>query len=189
VIIDACIQEESFTTGYFYCREGESEKSSCISVLKSLLNQLLSYNRDLVPYCHDKYSSSGELTMTSANLAKQLLELIFQKIPKQYIILDGLDECDIAERKVILSFFKTMVDRFDAYEPGKLRVLFISQDFNDIRKALPTAAVMSLGPADNQHDIKLYVDEWASKIQPKHELDDDQIEHIKTSTCARARSN
>jgi hypothetical protein len=127
--------------------------------------------------------------MTSVNLAKALLESFCQKIPKQYIILDGLDECDIAERKMILSLFTTMVDRFDAYEPGKLRVLFISQDFNDIRKALLTAAAMSLGPADNQHDIKLYVDAWAPKIQQKHELNNEQIEHIRTSTCARARSN
>jgi hypothetical protein len=183
------MHDQSFTTGYFYCKDGDPEKNNCTSIFKGLLNQLLSQCRDLVQYCHEKYSSSGELTLTSATLAKKLLELFCQKIPKQYIIIDGLDECDLAERKLVLSFFTTIVDHCDAYQPGKLRVLFVSQDYNDIKKALPTAAVISLGPTDNENDIRTYVKEWAVKIQQKFELESHRIDYIKTSTCGRARGN
>jgi len=189
VIIDDCIKDKLFATSYFYCKESDPERNNCISIFKGLLNQLLNQCRDMVPYCYDKHLSSGELTLSSENLAKQLLELFCQKISKQFIIIDGMDECDVAERKLVLSFFTKIVDRCDSYEPGKLRVLFVSQDFNDIKKALPTAAVISLGATDNENDIKLYVNERAMKIKQKHELENYQIERIKASTCAKAHGN
>jgi hypothetical protein len=189
VIIDDCGRDQSFTTSYFYCKGGDEERDKCTSVFKGLLSQLLSQCHELIPWCHEKHLSSGELVLTSAGLAKQLLDVFCQKIPKQYIIIDGLDECDPAERKLVLSFFTAMVDRCDAQQPGKLRVLFVSQDFNDIRKALPTAATISLGPTDNEGDIKAYVEIWAAKIQRKFELDSDQVDWIEASTCARAQGN
>ncbi|KAI9858937.1 MAG: hypothetical protein M1813_007239 [Trichoglossum hirsutum] len=187
VVIDSCMDDQLFTTGYFYCRGSDPEKNNCTSIFKGLLNQLLSQCRDLVPYCHDRHLSSGELTLTSPGLTKQLLELFCQRIQKQYIIIDGLDECDPTERKLVLSFLNVMVDRCDMYQPGKLRVLFVSQDYNDIRKALPTAAIISLGPTDNENDIKAYVKEWAMNIQRKFGLEKDQVDLIITLTCARAR--
>jgi hypothetical protein len=141
----------------------------------------------LIPYCHDKYLASGELTLTSASLATQLLDLFCQKLQKQYIIIDGLDECDVRERKLVLSFFTSMVERYDAKDLGKIRVLFVSQDENDIKNALPSATVIALGPADSESDISLFVRTSTMKIQQKHELDDRQTECIIESTCNRAR--
>jgi hypothetical protein len=131
--------------------------------------------------------NSGELTLISANLAKQLLDLFCQKLQKLYIIIDGLDECEILERKLVLSCFTSIVERYDAKDPGKIRVLFVSQDEDDIKKALSNAAVMALGPTDNENDIWSYVCTSTSKIQQKHELDNGQVEYIVDSTCARAQ--
>jgi hypothetical protein len=75
------------------------------------------------------------------------------------------------------------------YQPGKLRVLIVSQDYNDIKKALPTAAVISLRPIDNENDIRVYVNGWAVNIQQKFELESHYIEYVKASTCARAQGN
>lgn len=151
------------------------------------MKQLICQCRDLVPFCHDKYSASGELTLTSANLAKQLVELFCQRISQQYIIIDGLDECDITERKLVMLFFSALVDRFEMKEPGKLRVLFVSQDENDIRKGLTTAAWIPLDPTDNAKDIKTFVHKWSVSIQQKFELDDQSINYIEESTCFRAQ--
>jgi hypothetical protein len=125
--------------------------------------------------------------LTSANLAKQLVELFCQRISQQYIIIDGLDECDITERKLVMLFFSALVDRFEMKEPGKLRVLFVSQDENDIRKGLTTAAWIPLDPTDNAKDIKTFVHKWSVSIQQKFELDDQSINYIEESTCFRAQ--
>ncbi|RFU25373.1 hypothetical protein B7463_g10968, partial [Scytalidium lignicola] len=187
VITDSCLQDTSCTTGYFYCQEDDPEKNDCISIFRGLLSQLLNHCRDLIPYCYEKYLSSGEVNLTSPTLAQQLLKLFFEKIPKQFIIIDGLDECNPVQRKSVLSFFTSIVDRCDEREPGKLRVLFVSQDFPDIGKALQTADAMKLTPEDNKNDIKAYVCGWSKKIREKYGLNDEQIDFIQESTLIRSQ--
>ncbi|KAF7504582.1 hypothetical protein GJ744_002077 [Endocarpon pusillum] len=187
VVIESCLSATSSTTSFFYCKYGDKDKNSFLSILKGLLSQLICHSRDLIPFCYDKYLASGELTLVSTSLAKQLLDLFCQKIYRQYIIIDGLDECDESERKLILQFFTSMIDRYDMKEPGRIRVLFISQDVNDIGKALSTAAVIALGPSDNESDIRSFVLTETRKIQVKHDLDNQQVEHIVGSTCRRAQ--
>jgi hypothetical protein len=145
--------------------------------------------RELIPYCYEKYLFSGELNLTSLALAEQLLELFLEKILKQFIIIDGLDECNLAQRKLVLSFLISMVDRCDKGEPGKLRVLFVSQDFLDIRKSLWAADVMKLTPEDNKNDIVAYVYDWSKKIKEKYYLNDKQVKFIQESTLVRLQGS
>jgi hypothetical protein len=186
VIIEELLRDGTAKTNFFYCKQCDPEKSTCTSILKGLLSQLIAQSRDLVPYCHDKYQASGEVILTSAGPAKQLLELLWQRISRQFVIIDGLDECGPMERKLVLSFLTSLVDRFDAKEPGKLRVLFVSQDENDIKKALSTAASIPLVPRDNANDINLFVRRWSARIRQKFELGNAQVEYIIDSTCIRA---
>lgn len=183
------MQNTSYTTGYFYCQEDDPEKNDCISIFRGLLSQLLNHSRELIPYCYEKCLSSGELNLTSLALAERLLKLCFEKIPKQFIIIDGLDECNPLQRKLVLSFFASVVDKCDEREPGKLRVLFVSQDFPDIGKALQTADVMKLTQGDNKNDIKSYVYDWSKRIERKYDLDDEQTEYIQESTLIRSQGS
>ncbi|TVY15598.1 Vegetative incompatibility protein HET-E-1 [Lachnellula arida] len=186
VIIDACIGNKACTTTYFYCKENDSEKNDCISVFRALLKQLLGQCMELVPYCYDKISSTGELTLTTTALAEQLLKIFFEKLGRQFIVIDGLDECDLAQRKLLLSFFTKMVDHCDERDPGKLRVLFVSQSSPDIEKALQLATVLRLTAEDNKNDIATYVGHWCTKIQRKYDLESSTVEFIRESTCLRA---
>jgi len=127
------------------------------------------------------------VTLTSANLTEKLLDLFCQRMPRQYIIIDGLDECDIQERKLVISFFNSLVDRFEKQNPGKLRVLFVSQDENDIRTALATASWLPIGPMDNAEDIKTFVHKSMVPIREKFKLDEGSINYIEELTCFRAK--
>jgi NACHT domain len=189
VVVEECLEDKSFTTIFFYCKHDDPEKNSCNSIFKSLLSQLITECRGLVPFCHDKYLASGELTLNSAKLIKQLLELFCDSLAKQYIIIDGLDECSKGERNLVMSFFNSLVDRHDAKAPGRTRILFISQDEIDIEKGLSTAAVIKVNATDNEDDIRRFVRESSRRIQTKYELDDLQVEKIMNSTCARAEGN
>lgn len=120
-------------------------------------------------------------------MTKDLFDLFSQRIQKQYIIIDGLDECDIVERKSVLSFFNSVVEKLDAKDPGKMRVLFVSQDENDIKNALLTATVITLETKDNESDIRSFVRNLTIEIQPTYDLDDHQVEYVIDSTCARAQ--
>lgn len=181
------MQKAASTTAYFYCLENDPRKNDCISIYRGLLSQLLQHCQDLIPFCYEKLSSHGELNLTSLALAEKLLKLFIEKIPKLFFIIDGLDECDTTQRTLVLTFLTSIVERWDDREPGKLCVLFISQDFPDIRKTLQTATVMDLTPEDNKNDIKAYVLDWSNKIQQKYEIDDKDIDFIKESTLVRSK--
>jgi len=125
--------------------------------------------------------------LTSTTLAEQLLKYYFEMMSKQFIIIDGLDECNQGQRKLLLTFFNTMVDRCDEREPGKLRVLFISQAFPDIEKALLKAETLKLTEEDNKKDIKSYIEDWSKKIREFYGLTAEQAKFIVDSTMIRSR--
>lgn len=145
--------------------------------------------RELVPYCHDKRSSSGELNLASLTLTKQLLDLVIHRLDKTYVIVDGLDECDIPERKLIVSFFTSIVEKCDGHDPGKLRVLFVSQDYPDIRKAILAASTVSLTSSENRQDLETYVRNRSQEIKQKFQLGDSQTKGIAEKILARAKGN
>jgi hypothetical protein len=160
-----------------------------MGIFKGLLSQLLSQCQELVPYCYDKRITSGDATLNSASLMELLLRLFCEKIPQIFIVIDGLDECAPVERKVVLTLMNNMVEHCDATVPGKLRVLFVSQFYKDIEKALMTASTISLTSDDNKTDIKEFVFAWSDKIQQKHGLDPFQVGEIRQKTCIRADGN
>lgn len=148
---------------------------------------MLNNHRDLIPYCHDRMVSTGEINLTTVTQAESLLKVLFEKADNTRVVIDGLDECDVDQRKLLLAFFTDAVDHFDERDPGKLRVLLISQDYLDIQKALQCATVLKLTNENNEADIKTYVREWSLKFQSKYELEPAILEEIQYSTCARAK--
>lgn len=149
---------------------------------------------DLMPYCHNRYTTSGEPSLRSLTLAKTLLKDFCFTIPKQYIVIDGLDECEANERKQILEFLVQLVDECDVDEPGKLRIIFISQDYPDIKRSLNSSTlsrtvpkVVMLSSSDNERDIRVYVNDLTNQIKLKHDINDNQVEKLRDLTVARAQ--
>lgn len=194
-IIDACKQRSAFVTSYFYCHADDQGSNSAVAVLRGLVDQLLDQFPQLLPPCHTRQTSSGEPTLRSLPLAKKLFEDFAFTIPKLFIIVDGLDECEQMERKQILDFFVEVVGKCDTEEPGKLRVLFVSQDYADIRKALHSSSiarivpkVISLSSSDNERDICSYVRIWVDRIANKYTpLNEELLEYLRNLTVARAK--
>ncbi|CAG8955427.1 hypothetical protein HYFRA_00010292 [Hymenoscyphus fraxineus] len=188
VIIDGCLEDTSYTTSYFYCKETDEEKNECISILRSLLSQVLDKCPEMISYCYDKSLASGaELRLQSIETAKSLLMLFCEKVPKQCIIIDGIDECNKAERKLLLEFWLEAIQKIDEREPGKVRVAFISQSYPDIEKSLRDSIVLKLTPSDNQKDIESFARSWCLKIRQKYDLLEEQSDFIFESTCIRAK--
>jgi hypothetical protein len=149
----------------------------------------------MLPPCHAKRTGSGEPVLRSLQLARKLFE-DFCSIPEKiFIIVDGLDECEQIERKQLLEFLIQIVTHCDTNEPGKLRVMVVSQDYADIRRALHSSStnkivpnVVSMSEADNRHDIHSYVRVWVDRIAIKNEpFDDEAKEYLCNLTVARAK--
>jgi hypothetical protein len=131
----------------------------------------------LLPPCYTRRTSSGEPSLRSPSQARKLFEDFCETIPKLFIIVDGLDECERDERGRILDVLMEVVGKCDLKDAGKMRLLLVSQDYADIRKRLGSSATTRIAPkvlrisdTDNEVDIQAYtrmcVDRIASKFSP-----------------------
>jgi hypothetical protein len=162
---------------FFYCHDGSQASNTAISILKGLIDQSLHSNSSLVPICYARRITSNEPILRANTLAKKLLEDLCLMTPKTFIIIDGLDECDHAERRQVTSVLMDLVGLCNASDPGKLRVLLVSQYSPEIYKSLHSSAATSLRPgilkiteADNRSDIETYVAAWVVQIAQKFQL-------------------
>ncbi|CAO2649603.1 Nn.00g069880.m01.CDS01 [Neocucurbitaria sp. VM-36] len=194
-IIDECRSNSDFKTGYFYCHEGDQAGSSAVGILKGLADQLLDQYPQMLPPSYTKFTLSGEPLLRSITQAKKLLEDLCSEIPKLFIIVDGLDECEQVERKQALDILMEIASQCDTDVPGKIRVLVVSQDYGDIRRALHSSAVsrkapkiMQIAHTDNEHDIQTYARVWVDKIALKFSpFIDDTKEYLRNLTIANAK--
>lgn len=172
---------DSTAVAFFYCKYQDEQKKTFRSIARAFLAQLLSQNEDLLPYLYDQCSVTGAVSLVSSEMCKELLEIALKTMPKTFIIIDGLDECDMVERKTILSFLTSVIEKSDT--PAKLRGLFISQDENDIRKHLRLAAALRLTENHNKRDIESFATKWSLQIQNKFEISQPTQEYIASAVC------
>lgn len=135
------MENKDFKTTYFYCREGHVGATTCTGILKGLIAQMVNHCEDLVPTCHDELSKMSETILTSEDTAKKLLDLFCKIIPKQFIVIDGIDECEEMQRSNLLRIVTTIVKACDESPScGKPRVLCISRKLGDIGRNLSEAS-------------------------------------------------
>ncbi|KAK0710004.1 hypothetical protein B0T26DRAFT_861233 [Lasiosphaeria miniovina] len=185
LIVDKCDQMLDFSTSYFYCREGDTGDNTCLAVLKGILRQFVQHNQDLLPSCEQR-RTRGEEILNDPATVRSLLDLFCDHDSNHFVIIDGLDECDISEAKAIADFWTTAVDRCDRYKPGKLRVLFVSVHTPDIRKMMQSADILDLPPGKSGKDIWRYVAKQFGRIQDKFELTEDESLSAQELVCQRA---
>lgn len=169
---------------YFYCHCGQ--EAEAVTVLAGLLIQLIRHLPD---------TSSNEPVLSSITMIKRLWKAIAFKLPKQYIVVDGLDECEPGQRKVIVECLWELINHCCTDEPGRVRVLFVSRDYADIRRTLHSAPrptfpprEISISPADNEADIRTYTKQWIDKIARKYApLIEDTVEYLTNLAVARAQ--
>ena len=194
VVVDECKSRTDCLTNYYYCQYSEAKGSAVVGVLKGLLSQLLDQHSELLPHCHSQKSHSGEPSLRSLVVAKRLLVDFCSAARKRFMIIDGVDEYETAERKQLLEFLVELVRLCDEDEPGKLRVLVVSQDFPDIRKELHNCKnpkilpkIISLSSADNKNDIHTFVGTWVNRIKEKYApLGDEQCQYLLNLTVEKA---
>ncbi|PTB66815.1 hypothetical protein BBK36DRAFT_1198507 [Trichoderma citrinoviride] len=181
---------------YFYCQEEDSEHRTYLDILRGILHQMVDSNDDLLPLCVEKAESSGNPSLADTETAQSLIEAFIEYNTRQYVIIDGLDECDTAEARKAATFFMGQVTKCDNdIKQGHLRLLFMSQPIPELARAkvMPEDdACVQLKATDNAEDIKSYVRkriEEFSEVRATRsgfnllESDKDQIE---SSICRRS---
>lgn len=194
LIIDKLIEEQTDAIiSYFYCRTGDhkSGEGLYLAILKSLLRQIISHNRDLLAALHDRQVNGrqGVEILDDEGTAKSLLDLLCGTPSRQFIIIDGLDEIQKTDRKAVINCLSSIVQKSDGYNPGRIRVLLVSTDLDDMRtlaKSVDYLDVYDIHPMDSQKDIDLYLKRRAVALKTKFYLMEHDLNRITSLISARS---
>lgn len=145
--------------------------------------QAIRWRPDLMSYFDEQRKQGGEPTICKESTARRLTNLICHDGGQVHLVIDGIDECSLDDRKSTLTFLSALVQEIDQKSPGKLRLMIISQNESDIRKLLVNARELQIENSLNGHDIRLYSGEFAEKIGSKFELDRDTVMALQRITC------
>ncbi|KAF4808325.1 E3 SUMO-protein ligase EGR2 [Colletotrichum siamense] len=166
---------------YFYFQEDDFENCNYLGILRAILHQLVfsakvpsdgvaseqniaNSNLAILPLCEDKMTNSGGSTLTNPEVAQSLIEVFFENTSRQYIVIDGLEECKATtEITQTINFFTKTVNACEELNQGQLRVMFMSQSNKDIRKCMEknglslNSGEVELDAKENAEDIRRYV--------------------------------
>ena len=142
---------ESTQILYAFPSDEDTSGNTKAAIIRSLLYQLCRANPSLISAVNKEHDARYSRSLLS-NTCDNLLEKLLCSSQPVYIIVDGLDECDMIEReqllKAILHLLKTC---------SNLHVLVASRKEVDIGQALKTKCETLLVEEKNRADIKRFV--------------------------------
>ncbi|EFQ35377.1 uncharacterized protein GLRG_10521 [Colletotrichum graminicola M1.001] len=191
---------EDAQVAYFYCQERDQDMATYLGILRGILHQFVNNNAAILPLCADKIANSGGSSLSSPEAVLPLLEAFFDINPRQYLVVDGLDECDATtEVQQAVGFLTAQVGRCEDVSQGSLRVLFTSQATADVRRVMAKHGVPGEAGReveldarrDNAQDIRAYVrkrlaPEELSKAGRPFNLSDDNVQDIEDQVTAQS---
>ncbi|KAL4936205.1 hypothetical protein BDV06DRAFT_233640 [Aspergillus oleicola] len=140
---------------FFYCKHGDEERNSFIAVTRSLLGQLLTHNKALLPLLYTSVTESELSSLKSLSVAQSLLSVALRSLPRVFVILDGIDECAPVESRKIVAWFREEVESINN-DSGDAHCLFISQDDQICNKLLKDIPTVKITKDNNKEDIRYY---------------------------------
>ncbi|PHH91755.1 hypothetical protein CDD83_10399 [Cordyceps sp. RAO-2017] len=193
LLIDHLMQESrERKTSYFFCRTSDErlQEPRSLAIYKSLLRQLTSHNRELLPTLHDK-RMKGDYSLKDEGSARSLLDLFCESDMKQFIVIDGLDELPDKQREEVVQRLKDIVRKSDDYDPGKIRVLLVSIDLADMRRLVQSADqidVYELRAESTLRDISRYVTRQVCRDREHFSgLSDGDLQRARSSICSNSQ--
>ena len=171
---------------YFFCNGLNAHRDDSLAILRTLLCQLLDLLSTIpdwvVDFYNDCYRRGLELAQS---LTFVILQDLFCKTLELFrnvqIIIDGIDEVDIVDRKPLLEFLSS-IGRRGANDA--INVLFASRRESDISHALRNFVRLPIHPSDTRADIEDFI---AKSIATKLDVTREQEETISSILLKKAR--
>lgn len=169
---------------YFYCRHNDPAKRSLNGITRSLVSQILSLNPACLPYLYERALSSGEPTLRSTNLCTKILEKLAEHHNQLIIGIDGLDECEESEKRLVLIMIQS-ISRVTKVARN-VRFFLTSRREHVIEKSLSSAIALEIKPHHLERDIKIYVRARTSELGGRFSLNTERQQWITAEVSQRS---
>lgn len=150
---------------YFYCKNRDPTKRSFHEVFRSLIAQLLHLNPISLDYLHDLAVESVERHPSTFKTYQDILENISTAHNLLFIGIDGLDECEEAERRSILSLMQHILNA--SSHQANVKIFLTSQRVQDVQESLKGAIRFDVKHHHVKQDIQNYVHRRSSQLCKK----------------------
>lgn len=139
---------------FFFCDYRTPGYEVSTQILKAYLAQCVSCDPGIVPFLYDEYLAKGHPPV--AKVLKQAMMAVFKSMDFVRLIVDGIDEVQVSEHKVIL---RELI-QFTKICGETCKLLIASQDLPSIRPMLGGMPYLFLGDEKKviDKDIGVVVD-------------------------------
>jgi NACHT domain len=173
------------TVAYYFCDSHTDGRDYCGQILRVISIQILRAHLDLLPHVAASYANRG-YNPSLPNLRRLITDLL-TAIPSARVILDGLDECQEKDQKIILKELLSLCTLPD----GRCKLLVSSRDVVPISKMLSRIPRISLekNRAFVDADIRSVVSQSLIEVREKYDSDSDSIDDIEQIIVKKADGN
>jgi hypothetical protein len=165
-----------FGAAFFYCKYNDSMRNTYIAIARSLVSQLLHNNQNGLAYMYDVVLKSGERYANTKKIFPELLSGLVQCYSHVLIGIDGLDECEPAERKQTIVLLRSLLDSSE--HGSKLKVLISSCAEKDIERSIGVCKSLRLKAQDLSAAIESYVRTRLVGLNQAFKFSTARLEHI-----------
>lgn len=151
-------------------------RNTYIAIARSLVSQLLQNNQNGLAYVYDVVLKSGERYANTKKIFPELLSSLTQCYNHILIGIDGLDECEPAERKQTITLLRSLLDSSE--HGSKLKVLISSCAEKDIERSIGVCKSLRLKAQDLSVAIESYVRTRLVELNRIFKFSTARLEHI-----------
>lgn len=165
-------RENTALVTYFFCDDKREEQNTAISILRSLIYQILSQAPSLYQYIPREYlpDSESKFTWGFGSLRQVFESLVKNKDGLEiFCVVDALDECEEVTRDRFLQNLRRLFEEGPAIDIGKpsanqnLKMIITSRPELPSTRDLPILTTILLEDR-NKNDILQYINDHVSRL-------------------------
>lgn len=169
---------------HFYCKYNDPLRSNYEEICKSLIAQLLKNNQNGLEYLYNFALQSGERHATSKSDFQEIIQSMAQCFDQVFIGIDGIDECELAERKQITSLLRTLTQPSEQGQVVKCFVFGCAE--RDIERSFIHCNRLDLKSTRMTESIEHYVNARLALINLFLRLRPQKIQEISRKIVAQS---
>lgn len=148
----------------FYFEHGQSGKTLMLDMLRSFIEQLLQQDDAIVNHLHETVLPARPSATSNVSWLTDVATRMLLTQKRCYIVVDGLDECALDQRKHILQWLKTILS--ESKVSNVVVKILVSGQRDGVIDAMLHDCTHNIR-LDNQTPHLRYIESFASSVMNK----------------------
>ncbi|KFZ24532.1 hypothetical protein V502_00989 [Pseudogymnoascus sp. VKM F-4520 (FW-2644)] len=185
-------QYESTVVTYFFCQEADYELKTLEAIIKGLILQLVTQQKDLKESLQRRWDTTNERFNEDVTSWRTLWNIFLEmlsrcKCPRVYVIVDALDEC---QDDGMADFLKLIV-RTGLDQPSKIKWLLTSRPLDSAERELlagsdQVGVSLELNQKQLSEVVKTFIASKAIELDRRHHYGPTLRQKVETELAAKA---